>query len=43
MWFGVGLAAVGLVFLIVRMPRDDEPIVDVDADVAVDELEPAAV
>ena len=33
MWFGVGLAAVGLVFLIVRGPRDNEPTVDVDTDV----------
>jgi hypothetical protein len=39
MWFGVGLAAVGLVFLIVRMPRDND--VDANTGVAVDDLEPA--
>jgi EmrB/QacA subfamily drug resistance transporter len=43
MWFGVGLAAVGLVFLIVRMPRGDDGV-DSGSDVAVDatdQLEPA--
>jgi predicted MFS family arabinose efflux permease len=42
MWFGVGLAAVGLVFLIVRMPRGTDGDVD-STDVLADQLEPVAV
>ena len=44
MWFGVGLAAVGLVFLIVRGPRDNETrpststAIDVDSVDAADDL-----
>jgi len=43
MWFGVGLAAIGLVFLIVRGPRDNDTDTDdnADADLHVGDLEPA--
>ena len=46
MWFGVGLAVIGFVFLLVRMPREHGPATDADtADTPVDadNLEPAAV
>ena len=43
MWFGVGLSAIGLVFLIVRGPRDNDTDTDdnADADLHVGDLEPA--
>ncbi len=43
MWFGVGLAAIGFVYLLLRMPRENESAVDVDSVDVVDDLEPAAV